>query len=91
MALGQQQPVVTGVLHQPTARLHQSPPSEVTRRTDRAKAYTDFFEYCRDRLISLGAKTIGDLSLEEQKIIAEKQSALVEKYGATKYRPFYVQ
>ena len=28
---------------------------------------------------------------EEQQIIAEKQSALVEKYGATKYGPLDVQ
>ena len=58
---------------------------------NKAKAYTEFFEYCCERLISLGAETIGDLPAEEQQIIAEKQSALVEKYGATKYGPLDVQ
>ena len=50
---------------------------------DKAQSYCKFFEYCRQRLVSLGVKTVGDLSFEEQEIIGQKHAALVEKYGAS--------
>lgn len=48
---------------------------------NKAQAYMEFFGYCMERLIQLDVETVGDLSFEEQKIIGQKYTALVEKYG----------
>jgi len=54
---------------------------KLRKGSEKDKAYAVFFEYCRERLLSLGAETIGDLPGKEQTIIAKKHKALIEKYG----------
>ena len=61
--------------------LYQMEIDQSRAEIDKAQAYSNFFDYCRQRLISFGAKTIGDFSVEEQEIISQKLAALVEKYG----------
>jgi hypothetical protein len=61
--------------------LYQMEIEQSRAEIDKAQAYSNFFDFCRQRLISFGAKTIGDLSVEEQEIISQKLAALVEKYG----------
>lgn len=47
------------------------------KEIEKAQAYLRFFEECKQRLDACGGK----LPAEEQKIIDEKHSALLEKYG----------
>lgn len=55
---------------------------------EKANAYAKFFEYVKRRLLKFDVRTVGDLPAEELRILAEKQSALLEKYGPTEFGPF---
>jgi len=70
------------------ADLYQMEIDKSLAEAAKARAYAAFFEYCQQRVISAGVATVGDLPLEEQEIIAQKHTALVEKYGPTELGPF---